>query len=84
MSSHFYEVSLAGSFYAKDLKAVLNRIALHADSAQRTHTREIVFEPVDAFQQRAAGTDPLLLRARKEVLEKGTEWCVCAVPGVWM
>ena len=40
------------------------------------HAREIVFEPFDAQSQRDAGADPVLLRARKELLEPGSKWCV--------
>lgn len=81
MSSHFYEVALAGDFYAKDLKAILNRTALHSESAGQMHTREMVLEPLDASQLRATGQEPVLLRARKELLEKGAGWYV-RVPSV--
>ncbi|TDL29424.1 hypothetical protein BD410DRAFT_811071 [Rickenella mellea] len=73
MTNH-YEVALYGEFYAQDLKAVLNRITLHSESATRMHTREVVFEPIDATQQREAGQDPILLRCKKDLSEPRAGW----------
>lgn len=78
MSSYSYELSLFGEFFAQDLKAVLNRIAMHSESARPMHSREIVFEPEDIQQQRNAGQEPALLRARKELLEPESGWYVTA------
>lgn len=74
MSSHYYEVALFGEFFSRDLKAILNRITLHSESAHPMHSREIVFEPFDAQQQRDAGADPVILRARKELTEPDSGW----------
>jgi hypothetical protein len=74
MSSHFYEVALFGEFFAQDLKPVVNRITLHSESAQPMHCREVVFEPIDAQIQRENNTEPVLLRARKEVLDPNSKW----------
>jgi len=74
MSSHFYEVALFGEFFSRDLKAILNRITLHSESSNPMHTREIVFEPIDAQYQRDTGGDPVLLRARKELTEPDSGW----------
>jgi len=74
MSSHFYEVALFGEFFSRDLKAILNRITLHSESSQLMHTREIVFEPLDAQHQREVGSDPILLRAKKELSETDSPW----------
>lgn len=38
------------------------------------HAREIVFEPFDAQHQRDTGNEPVLLRARKELLEPDPKW----------
>ena len=76
MSSHFYEVALFGEFFSRDLKAILNRITLHSESSQPMHTREIVFEPLDAQHQREVGGDPILLRAKKELSETDSPWYV--------
>ncbi|KAI0033348.1 hypothetical protein K488DRAFT_47977 [Vararia minispora EC-137] len=75
-AQHTYEVSLSGEFFAQDLKPILNRIALHSESSSEMHTREVVFEPIDAQQQREAhpGQEPVLLRARKELLEPDSPW----------
>jgi mediator of RNA polymerase II transcription subunit 18 len=75
MSSHLYEVALSGGFWPPDLGAVLHRAALHAEACAPFRARELVFEPLDAAAQRAAGTEPELLRARREVLEPGADWC---------
>lgn len=75
MTSHLYEVSLFGEFFSKDLKPILNRITLHSESSQSMHSREIVFEPLDAAQQRESGSEPILLRAKKELTEAGAPWC---------
>ena len=40
------------------------------------HCREIVFEPFDAQLQRASGSEPVLLRCRKELLEPDSGWSV--------
>lgn len=74
MSSHFYEVALFGEFFAQDLKPIVNRIMLHSESAQPMHCREFVFEPIDAQYQRENNSEPVLLRARKEVLEPNSKW----------
>lgn len=54
--------------------AILNRFTLHSESAHQMHAREIVFEPFDAQHQRDSGTEPVLLRARKELLEPDAKW----------
>jgi len=72
MSSHLYEVALFGEFFSRDLKAILNRITLHSESSHPMHSREVVFEPLDAQSQRE--NDPVLLRAKKELEEPGAEW----------
>lgn len=54
--------------------AILNRITLHSESAHQMHAREIVFEPFDAQLQRDTGNDPVILRARKELLEPDPKW----------
>ncbi|KAI0701796.1 hypothetical protein BC835DRAFT_1322356 [Cytidiella melzeri] len=74
MSANTYEVALFGEFFAKDLPAILNRITLNSESAKRMQTREIVFEPYDAQQQRETGSDPVLLRAKKELLDPDDKW----------
>ncbi|KAI0638079.1 hypothetical protein C8Q77DRAFT_408820 [Trametes polyzona] len=74
MAPHAYEVALFGEFFAQDLPAILNRFTLHSESAHQMHAREIVFEPFDAQQQRDSGTEPVLLRARKELLEPDAKW----------
>jgi hypothetical protein len=40
------------------------------------HSREIVFEPLDAQNQREAGSEPVILRAKKELEEPGAGWLV--------
>ncbi|KAA1466302.1 hypothetical protein DENSPDRAFT_856026 [Dentipellis sp. KUC8613] len=74
MSSHSYEVALFGEFFAQDLKAILNRIALHSESANQMRAREIVFEPADAQQQRDSGQEPVMLRATKELTDPDAGW----------
>lgn len=74
MSSHSYEVALFGEFFARDLKAILNRITLHSESSHLMHSREIVFEPLDAHIQVKAGNDPPILRAKKDLEEPGAGW----------
>ncbi|KIJ70327.1 hypothetical protein HYDPIDRAFT_23442 [Hydnomerulius pinastri MD-312] len=67
---HAYEVALFGEFFARDLKAILNRLTLHTESAAPMHTREIVFEHIAAQTQSQSGIqgdEPVLLRARKEL-----------------
>ena len=71
MSSHSYEVALFGEFFSQDLKPVLNRITLHSDSSQQIHTREILFEPLDAHIQRDSA---VLLRAKKELSQPNSTW----------
>jgi mediator of RNA polymerase II transcription subunit 18 len=73
MPSHLYEVALFGEFFSRDLKAILNRIIIHSESSQPMHTREIIFEPLDAQHQRD-GNDPVLLRAKKELTEPDGGW----------
>ncbi|KAE9406012.1 hypothetical protein BT96DRAFT_955079 [Gymnopus androsaceus JB14] len=68
-----YEVALFGEFFARDLKAILNRITLHSESSHRMHTREVVFEPIDA-QHREMGNEAVLLRAKKELTGKDEGW----------
>ena len=55
--------------------AIMNRITLHSESAQPSHVREILFEPFDAQYQRDTGSEPVPLRARKELLEPKPKWC---------
>ena len=74
MTSHSYEIALYGKFQKGDLKPVLNRIALHSESAHQMHSREIVFDPPDAALQREANQEPALLRAKKELLEPDAKW----------
>ncbi|KZP12118.1 hypothetical protein FIBSPDRAFT_755463 [Athelia psychrophila] len=74
MSSHLYEVALFGEFFSRDLKAILNRITLHSESSTIMHSREIVFEPLDAQIQRDAGNEPAILRAKKELEEPAAGW----------
>ncbi|KAI6117635.1 hypothetical protein EV401DRAFT_2057758 [Pisolithus croceorrhizus] len=62
-----YEVALFGEFFARDLKAILNRITLHTESAAPMHTREIVFEHLGTHLLQSQGEEPVLLRARKEL-----------------
>ena len=54
--------------------AIMNRITLHSESAQPSHVREILFEPFDAQYQRDTGSEPVPLRARKELLEPKPKW----------
>ncbi|KAI0650336.1 hypothetical protein C8Q79DRAFT_379460 [Trametes meyenii] len=74
MTSHAYEVALFGEFLAQDLPAILNRFTLHSESAHQMHSREVLFEPFDAQQQRDSGAEPVLLRARRELLETESKW----------
>ncbi|KZT12550.1 uncharacterized protein LAESUDRAFT_733215 [Laetiporus sulphureus 93-53] len=74
MTSHFYEVALFGEFFSRDLSAIMNRITLHSESAHQMHARELVYEPYDAQHQRDLGSEPVLLRARKELLEPDAKW----------
>lgn len=76
MSSYAFEIALFGEFFPNDLKPILNRIAMNSDSAQQMHSREIVFEPLDMHQQRDQGQEPVLLRARKELIEADSGWYV--------
>ncbi|KAI0053031.1 hypothetical protein FA95DRAFT_1056693 [Auriscalpium vulgare] len=78
-SAHSYEVALYGEFLPTDLKPILNRIALHSESAHQMHSREIVFEPIDSQQQRSESLqEPVLLRAKKELLEVEASWLLHA------
>lgn len=72
--STFYEVALFGECFQPDLQAILNRLTLHSESAQKFHSQEIIFEPVDAEAQRAAKMVPIQLRCRRELLEPNSEW----------
>ena len=74
MTSHSYEVALYGKFLKGDLKPILNRIALHSESAHQMHSREVIFDPPDATLQREANQEPALLRALKELLEPDAKW----------
>jgi mediator of RNA polymerase II transcription subunit 18 len=38
------------------------------------HTREIVFEPLDAHLQREQGNEPVLLRAKQELDRSDPGW----------
>lgn len=76
MSSHSYEVALFGEFFSQDLKPILNRITLHSEASQPFQSREIVFEPLDAQLQRDSGTEPILLRAKKDISEPKAPWSV--------
>ncbi|KXN87931.1 hypothetical protein AN958_07941 [Leucoagaricus sp. SymC.cos] len=71
MTSHQYEVALFGEFFAKDLKAILDRITLHCESSEPMHSREVVFEPLDVQKHRDQGQEPTMLRARKELIVNG-------------
>ena len=46
------------------------------------HAQEILFEPLDAQGQREAGTEPVLLRARKELLDPDSKWFECLSSGL--
>ena len=63
------------------LVAIMNRITLHSESAHQMHTRELVFEPFDANAQRDKGVEPVLLRAKKELLEPDSKWYVSSSLG---
>jgi mediator of RNA polymerase II transcription subunit 18 len=78
--AHAYEVALFGEFFARDLKAILNRLTLHTESAAPMHTREILFEQL-GVQSQVQGDEPALLRAKKE-LGDGTEsgWTLFFIP----
>lgn len=69
-----YEVALFGEFFARDLKPILNRITLHSESSHHMHSREILFEPIDAQFQRDSGQDPIILRAKRELTEPDSCW----------
>lgn len=75
--STLYEVALVGEFFQPDLQVILNRFTLHSESAQKMHSQEVIFEPMDAAEQRTANVAPIQLRCRKELLEPGAEWYVC-------
>ena len=40
------------------------------------HSRELVFEPLDAQAQRDQGNEPVFLRCKKELTEPGSGWYV--------
>ena len=44
--------------------------------ASEMHSREVVFEPLDAQVQRSQGIEPIFLRCRKELLEPESAWYV--------
>jgi mediator of RNA polymerase II transcription subunit 18 len=72
-----YEVALFGEFFAKDLKAISNRLTLNSESSQPLHTREVLFEPLDAQHQRDSDTEPVILRAKKNLdvpEDQKSEW----------
>ncbi len=81
----FFAQDLAGLLHASKFAnmtdppynlAILNRFTLHSESAHPMHAQEILFEPFDAHTQRDTGTEPVLLRARKELLDPESTWCV--------
>ncbi|KAH8118370.1 hypothetical protein DFH11DRAFT_1686550 [Phellopilus nigrolimitatus] len=81
--SHLYEVALYGEFFAHDLKPILNRLTLHSESgmdvrgksqAIQMHSREVVFEPLDAQMQRDQGSEPVFLRCKKDLTQPRTGW----------
>jgi hypothetical protein len=74
MTSHSYEISLYGKFQQGDLRPILNRVALHSESAHQMHSREVVFDPPDAALQLEANQEPALLKAKKEHLEPDAKW----------
>lgn len=74
--STLYEVALVGEFFQPDFQVILNRFTLHSESAQKMHSHEVIFEPIDAAAQRAANVVPIQLRCRKELLEPGSGWYV--------
>ena len=43
------------------------------------HTREVVFEPLDAQVQRSQGNEPIFLRCSKELLEPKSGWYVSSL-----
>lgn len=45
-------------------------------TASPMHSREMVFEPVDAAAIRDTGEEPLVLRCKKELLEPNSGWYV--------
>jgi hypothetical protein len=82
MTSHSYEIALFGEFLKSDLEPVLNRVALHSESAHQMHSCEVIFDPPDATLQREANQEPALLRAKKELLEPDAKWwCLPFSPG---
>ncbi|KAJ2926215.1 hypothetical protein H1R20_g10895, partial [Candolleomyces eurysporus] len=74
MSAHAYEVSLSAGVYPKELVKTLNRLSLHSESTTKIHTREVVFEPLDAQLLRESGQEPVFLRAKKELTEPNSPW----------
>ncbi|KAF8918931.1 hypothetical protein CPB85DRAFT_1430084 [Mucidula mucida] len=63
-----YEVALFGEFFSRDLTPILARITLHSESSETLHNREVVFEPVNR------DSDPILLRARKDLTDPDAGW----------
>lgn len=85
-SARYVPTAVFVSFTLKRvISAILNRVTLHSESAHPMQAREIVFEPFDASHQRETGSEPVLLRAKKELLEPNPKWYVqygSAVPNV--
>ena len=83
-TSTFYEVSLSGSFFSKDLKPIMNRITLNSDSAQPLHTREVLFDPIRPTSSTTSsvfgmntggGEQQQVLRVKKDLLDlTGNTW----------
>jgi len=83
-TSTYYEVSLSGSFFSKDLKSIMNRITLNSDSAQPLHTREVLFDPIrpassttsSVFGMNTSGGEQQqVLRVKKDLLDfTGNTW----------
>lgn len=69
-----YEVALVGEFFQPNFQIILNRFTLHSESAKKMHSQEVIFEPLDAAEQRAANIVPVQLRCRREFLEANSGW----------
>lgn len=65
-----YEVLLKGEFWLRDKNAIVSRITLHSESCEAIHFREVVFEPTRSGNEK----DPILLRARQNVLNPDSGW----------
>ncbi|KAK2466460.1 hypothetical protein APHAL10511_002102 [Amanita phalloides] len=74
MASVSYEIVLFGEFFSRDLKPILNRITLHCQSSDPFHSRDVLFDPIDAQLQRDAGSDSVVLRAKKDLREPDSPW----------